>query len=307
MLLIDGGAVQRRGVPRTSWTTLAGGRVCHHWVVTELSDFLRSRRAKLAPVQVGLTGTDSPRRVPGLRREELAMLAGVSVDYYVRLEQGRAGVHPSDSVVDALAAALQLDPVEHAHLRRLAQIPRAAPQPEPPEAQRVRPELQRLLDRLQEVPAFVLGRRMDVLAWNALAARLIVDFAALKPVMRNMPRLVFLDDAARHLYPDWDDVAPETVAYLRFEASRDPDDAQLHELIGELSTKSSDFGTWWADRDVREKAFGTKRLRHPQVGDLELEYETLALPADARQQLVTYTAAAGSPSQTALKLLALGT
>jgi transcriptional regulator with XRE-family HTH domain len=270
----------------------------------ELSDFLRARRARLTPAAAGIDPAGERRRVPGLRREELARLAGVSVDYYVRLEQGRGGVHPSDAVLGALARALQLDPAEHAHLRRLARAP-LAPAPRRQRAQRVRPEVQRLLDRLEEVPAFVLGRRMDVLAWNRLAARLHVDFAALPARMRNMPRLVFLDDAARELYPDWQQVARETVAYLRFEASAHPDDADLHELVGELSTRSPEFRRWWARHDVREKSHGTKRYRHPLVGELELHYETLALPADDRQTLVTYTAPAGSPSETALRMLAL--
>lgn len=232
------------------------------------------------------------------------MLAGVSVDYYVRLEQGRAGLHPSGAVLDAVARALQLDEVEHAHLLRLTQShsPRARPRRRP---QRVRADVQRLLDRMDEVPAFVLGRCMDVVAWNELAARLHVDFATLSPRMRNMPRLVFLDDDARRLYPDWDQVARETVAYLRFEASAGPDDRELHELVGELATKSPEFRRWWATHDVREKSHGTKRYRHPLVGDLELHYETLPLPGDDHQTLVTYTAEPGSASDTALRLLAL--
>jgi transcriptional regulator with XRE-family HTH domain len=272
---------------------------------TELSDFLRTRRARVSPADAGIATAGERRRVPGLRREELALLAGVSVDYYVRLEQGRGGVHPSDSVLGALARALRLDEAEHAHLRRLARAPlleRPAGRARP---QRVRPEVQRLLDRMADVPAFVLGRRMNVLAWNELAARLHVDFGALPPRMRNMPRLVFLDDASRQLYPDWEQVARETVAYLRFEASAHPDDAELHALVGELSTKSPAFGRWWTRHDVREKSHGVKRYRHPLVGDLELHYEALALPADHHQTVVTYTAQPGSPSETALRMLAL--
>jgi transcriptional regulator with XRE-family HTH domain len=269
---------------------------------TELSDFLRTRRARLRPADVGIGSADDRRRVPGLRREELAMLAGVSVDYYVRLEQGRGGVHPSDSVLDALARALRLDEAEHAHLQRIARAPLAAPARRP-RAQRVRPEVERLLDRMTDVPAFVLGRRMDVLAWNDLAARLHVDFGALPPRMRNMPRLVFLDEASRHLYPDWRQVARETVAYLRFEASAQPDDPDLHALVGELSTVSEEFRRLWARHDVREKSHGIKRYRHPLVGELELHYEALRLPGDDRQSLVTYTAEPGSPSETALRML----
>jgi transcriptional regulator with XRE-family HTH domain len=272
---------------------------------TELSDFLRTRRARLSPADAGIETAGERRRVPGLRREELALLAGVSVDYYVRLEQGRGGVHPSDSVLNALARALRLDDAEYAHLRRLATAPLAQAPPRRPRPQRVRPEVQRLLDGMADVPAFVLGRRMDVLAWNELAAGLHVDFGALPGRMRNMPRLVFLDDASRQLYPDWEQVARETVTYLRFEASAQPDDAELHALVGELSTKSPEFGRWWARHDVREKSHGVKRYRHPLVGDLELHYETLTLPDDDRQTLVTYTAEPGSPSETALQMLAL--
>jgi transcriptional regulator with XRE-family HTH domain len=270
----------------------------------ELSDFLRTRRARLQPADAGLEAAGEHRRVPGLRREELAMLAGVSVDYYTRLEQGRGGVHPSDSVLAALARALRLDEAEHAHLERLARAP-LAQAPRRAQPQRVRPEVQRLLDRMPEVPAFVLGRRMDVLAWNDLAARLHVDFGALPRRMRNMPRLVFLDDASRQLYPDWERVARETVAFLRFEASAHGDDAELHSLVGELATKSAEFRRWWARHDVREKASGVKRYDHPLVGALELHYETLALPGDEHQTLVTYTAAPGSPSESALRMLAL--
>jgi hypothetical protein len=166
-------------------------------------------------------------------------------------------VHPSDSVLAALGRALRLDESEQTHLQRLARTP--LPGAPRRRAQRVRPELQRLLDGLESMPAFVLGRGMDVLAWNRLAARLHVDFADLPARMRNMPRLVFLDEASRQLYPDWEQVARETVAYLRFEASAYPDDADLHELVGELSTKSEKFRRWWARHDVREKSHGTKR------------------------------------------------
>jgi transcriptional regulator with XRE-family HTH domain len=273
---------------------------------TELSNFLRTRRARLSPVDVDIAATGERRRVPGLRREELARLAGVSVDYYIRLEQGRGGVHPSYSVLEALGRALQLDEAEQQHLYRLARAPTAQAAPRRARPQRVRPEIQLLLNRLDSVPALVVGRRMDLLAWNELAVRLHIDFATLPPRMRNVARLVFLDDASRLLYPDWEQVALETVGYLRLEAGAEADDAALQALIGELSTKSEAFRRMWARHDVRQKAHGMKRFRHPLVGDLELHYETLALPADDGQVLITYTAQPGSPSETALRILAVG-
>jgi len=266
----------------------------------QLGEFLRSRRARLRPEDTGLPA-NGRRRVPGLRREELALLAGVSVDYYVRLEQGRAE-HPSESVLDAIARALRLDETEVAHLHTLARpgpVRRRRRRPA-----RVRPELLRLVERLDGVPALVLGPRMDVLAWNSLGAALVVDFAALPPRERNMPRLMFLDEETRRLYPDWETVARETVAFLRLTAGRSREDAELAELVGELSLASRDFARWWADHDVREKTHGRKRFAHPAVGELILDYETLVLPDEPEQALVTYTAGAGSRSETGLRLLA---
>jgi transcriptional regulator with XRE-family HTH domain len=259
--------------------------------VSELGDFLRTRRARLQPHDVGLPDYGR-RRVPGLRREELAQLAGVSVDYYVRLEQGR-DIHPSDSVLDAIAGALRLDDDERAHFFALVR-PRRRPRRRAP--QRVRPGVKRLLDSVG-VPAFVLGRRMDVLAYNALAAALVCGCTE-----GNMLRHVFLDEGTRMLYPEWDAIASETVAYLRLIAGDDPDDPELIALVGELSLRSEPFRRLWARHDVRSKSAGVKRFMHPQVGPLELAYETLRL-ADADQMLVTYTAAPGSESETALKLL----
>jgi transcriptional regulator with XRE-family HTH domain len=260
--------------------------------MAELGDFLRSRRARLQPHDVGLPDYGR-RRVPGLRREELAQLAGVSVDYYVRLEQGR-DIQPSDSVLDAIAGALQLTDDERSHLFTLVR-PRRRARRRPNE--RVRPGIQRLVERI-EFPAFVLGRRMDVLAYNPLAAALLGGLHE-----RNALRAIFLDEGARTLYRDWDQVAAESVAYLRLSAGEDPDDAQLVELIGELSLHSDAFRRLWARHDVKSKTFGVKCFEHPQVGPLELDYESLKLP-DSDQVLVTYTAAPGSPSETGLQLLA---
>ena len=267
--------------------------------VADLGAFLRARRAALTPAAAGLPGTER-RRVPGLRREELAHLAGVSVDYYVRLEQGR-GSHPSAGVLDALARALGLDETETAYLHSLAAAPVARRRPRP---ERVRPELQRILDALMPTPAFVLGRRMDVLAWNAMASRLIGDFAAMPPEQRNMVRHVVLDPAAPVLYVEWEQVAQETIAHLRLAAARHPDDRALAALVGELSVRSDRFRRWWADHRVREKGHGRKLLAHPIVGRLELTYETLAVGDDPDLRLVVYSAEPGSPSATALELLA---
>jgi transcriptional regulator with XRE-family HTH domain len=266
----------------------------------ELSDFLRSRRGRLTPDELGLRSY-GPRRVPGLRREELAQLAGVSADYYTRLEQGR-GVHPSRSVLDAIARALQLDQAEASHLRRLA-APQSAPRRmSPPE--RVRPAIRLLVERLDRVPALVLGRRMDVLAWSPVAAVLFCDFGALPRRERNMVRLTFLDESTRSLYPEWDRIAVSGAGLLRSAAARWPDDPELEALVGELSVKSNEFVRAWARHEVREKMHGTKKFHHPLVGELTLLYETLALPDEPEQHLVTYTAQADAESQTALDLLA---
>jgi transcriptional regulator with XRE-family HTH domain len=265
----------------------------------ELGQFLKSRRARLQPDDVGLQ-TYGTRRVPGLRRAELAQLAGVSVDYYIRLEQGRAG-QPSEGVLEAIARALNLDDAERAHVYDLARPTRRRRRE--PRLDRVRPGVQRLLDVLHGVPAVVLGRRMDVLAWNPLAAALVVEWGALPPEHRNAARHFFLDEGARRLYMDWDDAARETVANLRLAAGRHPDDADLASLVGELSMKSAEFRRLWAHHDVREKTHGTKRLKHPIVGELTVSYESMALPADPDQLLITYTAEPGSESETALRLL----
>ena len=266
----------------------------------ELREFLRSRRARIAPEDVGLPAGHGHRRVPGLRREELAMLAGVSVDYYVRLEQGR-NASVSGSVLDAIARALQLDEHERAHLFDLAK-PTRAPRRPAPRPQRVRPGMRTLLDNLV-TPAFVLGRRLDILATNRMARALLCDFDALPPRERNHARWVFLDPAARELYLDWEAVARDNVAVLRMDAGRHPDDPELSELIGELTIKSPDFARWWSDHDVLRQTHGTKRYHHPVVGNLTVAYEALPLPDDAEQTLFVYSVEPGSPSAEALALL----
>jgi transcriptional regulator with XRE-family HTH domain len=263
-----------------------------------LGEFLRARRGLVQPEDVGLPDLGR-RRVEGLRREELALLAGVSVDYYVRLEQGR-DTHPSAQVLEALARALRLDDDAVAHLHELAApAPRRRRRPRA-SVERVRPGVLRLLEHWTDTPAFVLGRRMDVLAYNALAGLLHSDFAR----ERNIVRLVFLDPGAREIYPDYEAVAAETVATLRAAAGPDLDDPALTELVGELSLKSDLFRRLWARHDVREKASGTKRFVHPMVGEIALDYETLRVNDAPEQLVVGYHAAPGSPSAQALALLA---
>jgi transcriptional regulator with XRE-family HTH domain len=261
-----------------------------------IGEFLRARRERVKPEDVGLPDTGR-RRVPGLRREELATLAGVSADYYVRLEQGRE-VHPSEQVLDALARALQLDPDATTHLHELARpAPRRRRTPRRPE--RVRPELQQLMEAWSHTPAFVIGRRMDVLAANRLAAALHGGFTR----GTNLVRLVFLDPEAREVYPDWEEVALDTVAVLRASVGPDLDDPLLTDLVGELSLKSPEFRRMWASHDVREKTHGIKRYNHPLVGELTLSYESFTVAGPSGQLLVVYRAEPGSKSERALALL----
>lgn len=271
----------------------------------ELKEFLRTRRARLRVDDVDIGGTTRGRRVPGLRREEVAQLAGVSVDYYSRLEQGRQ-LNVSAEVLDAVARALQLDDVERAYLFQIARMhSRRSRRRSPAPVQRVRPGIRRLIETMDDVtPAFVFGRRMDVLAANRLARALMVDFDALPPRDRNLLRYTFLDESTRELWIGWEEVARDNVSVLRLDAGRHPDDPLLLELVGELSVKSPEFRRWWADHNVRERTHGTKRFHHPVVGDLTVQYECLSLSGDPDQTLCVYTAEAGSPSETALRLLA---
>lgn len=270
-----------------------------------LAEFLRSARARLSPRQAGL---DEPllgqRRVSGLRREELARLAGVSVDYYTRLEQGRSR-SASTEVLDALATALRLDDAERSHLHTLAR-PRPRPARRRPRPQRVHPATWDLLDTLQQTdhPGFVLGLRLDVLAHNPLAGRLITDFRALPAAERNQARFVFLDPHARELYRDWPRVAADTAAMLRLDAGRHPDDPALSALVGDLSIRSEEFRRFWSDNKVHRRTTGTKDYHHPLVGDLTVTYQALTPADDPDQILFIYNTEPGSPSETAMRLLA---
>jgi transcriptional regulator with XRE-family HTH domain len=271
----------------------------------ELKEFLRSRRARILPEDVGMPAVGGSRRVPGLRREELAQLAGVSVDYYIRLEQGRTA-NPSEAVLDAVARVLHLDDTERAHLFDLAKPAPRARRRAARRPQRVSTSSYQLLENLDlaACPAFILGRRMDVLAINRMGRALINDFNALPAGQRNKARFMFLDENARSLYPDWDKVAPEYAAILRLDAGRHPDDPELSALVGELSVKSDQFRRWWADHQVLIRTSGQKRYHHPVVGDLTIDYQALTLPDDPDQTLFIYTTKPGTPSYEALQLLA---
>ncbi|MEU0842629.1 helix-turn-helix transcriptional regulator [Streptomyces sp. NPDC005962] len=252
----------------------------------EIKEFLRTRRDALRPSQAGLTNHPG-RRVPGLRREEVAQLAGVSVDYYTRLEQGRL-TSASEGVILSIAEALQLTQAETQYLRDLLRPqPRQAAK-EPTPRQQVRPDLMRILDGMHDQPAFVLGRRNEVLASNALLDALLTPFNERDTDDRNLLRWMLLDPAARDLYLDWAQVTSEVVGVLRAEAGRYPNDAQTARFVDKLKAASPEFVTWWAERTVVERTWGTKRFDHPLVGRLDITYEALTLPGDPDQILFIY-------------------
>ncbi len=270
----------------------------------EIRDFLKSRRDKVTPQQAGLP-VYGARRVAGLRRGEVAMLAGVSVEYYTRLERGSLG-GVSDSVLDALAQALRLDETERTHLYDLARAANATPA----RARRlvaargVRPTMQRMLDAMATVPAIVRNNRFDFVAANPLGRALFSELFADPTCEANSARFSFLTSAGRDFYPDWERVARNVVGSLRVEAAKNPYDRELSNLIGELSTRSDAFRVLWGAHEVHVFREGLKRLRHPVVGVLELEHETMLLPDESGLQVAMYSASPGSPSEDALKLLA---
>lgn len=242
------------------------------------------------------------RRVPGLRREELAQLAGVSVAYYTRLEQGN-GRNVSAEVLDSIARALRLTDAEHNHLTHLAK-PKQHKKRQAARPQQVRGSLRQLLDTIDGVPAYITGRRSDVLVWNRMAAAVFGDWSELPPQERNWARMVFLRPEYRELFVEWEQKAIDIVCLLRMDAGCHPDDPRLAALVGELSVKSEDFRRLWATHDVKEKSHGVKLLRHPLVGDLALQFESFRLAGDSELALVTYHAEPGSGSAEALRLLA---
>lgn len=266
----------------------------------ELGEFLKARRAELSPRAVGLPDSGAPRRVKGLRREEVAQLAAISTDYYTRLEQGR--MQASASVLGILAHVLRLGDDQRAYLYELAGKDHARPRFRA--RQQVQPQLQRLLNDLASTPAIVLGRRVDILAWNALSAALITDFAAIPENRRNYVRIIFTDPAMKQLYADWETVARTCVAQLRMEAAKYPTDPRLTELVGELSVQDQQFRQWWGEHCVAARNVGTKSFHHPVAGDLTLDWDTLTASTDPDQQLVIWTAEAGSPGHDGLRVLA---
>ena len=264
----------------------------------QLGEFLKARRAQLTPSDVGLPPTDAPRRVPGLRREEVAQLASISVDYLSRLERGR--VPASAVVLPTLAQALRLDADQRAYLYMLAGKTPAVRRRPP---QRARPAMRRLLDQLTETPALVIGRRLDVLAWNPAAVALYTDFGAYEPPRRNYVYLLFNDPAVRALHTDWVHAASTSVASLRMEAAGDPDDPALAALVGELSVQHEEFRAWWAAHKVRTTTGGHKHYRHPVVGELTLDCDMWDSPDGGGQRLMVLTAEPGTASHDRLRIL----
>ncbi|WP_113717679.1 helix-turn-helix transcriptional regulator [Arthrobacter dokdonensis] len=273
----------------------------------EIREFLSSRRAKITPELAKLPAYGVNRRVAGLRREEVALLAGVSVDYYTKLERGNFG-SVSESVLYALARALQLDEAEREHLFHLATRTAAIrPGRRRTPARTVRPAVQRVVDGLADAPAFVRNNRRDLLAANTMGRALYSELYRHPEAdgTVNTVRYLFLDKGARDFFSDWEKAATDVVANLRTEVGRDPHDAGLQDLVGELSTKSRDFSRLWAAHDVSYHDTGFKVLHHPVVGDLQLTFEVMDLPADVGQSLVVYGAEPGSTTEEALRLLSI--
>jgi transcriptional regulator with XRE-family HTH domain len=268
---------------------------------SKLGAFLKARRAELEPLDVGLPEGGTHRRVAGLRREEVAQLAAISTDYYTRLEQGR--ISASAPVLAALARVLRLTEDQRTYMYELAgKI--AAPKSRRRGTQKVNPHMQRILDHITHTPAIVMTPIHDVLAWNALAAALMIDFGEIPERERNFMRLIFTEPRMRALYPDWEGLARAVVSYIRMEAARKPDDPRLAEIVGELSIRDPQFRQWWAGTAVAFKRRGTRTYDHPVVGEITLDWDTLTSDAEPDQQLIIYTAEPVSASEQALRILA---
>jgi len=270
-------------------------------VPDELGAFLKARRGQLSPRDVGLPDAGARRKVAGLRREEVAQLAAISVDYYTRLEQGR--VQASAPVLATLSRALRLDNDQQAYLYSIAGKTDARPRRRRA-VQQVRPAMRRLLEQLTQTPAIVLGRRMDILAWNPMAAALYIDFGQVPAARRNYVRLLFSDPVIRGMHRQWEHDARDAVAALRMEGANDPGDPDLARLVGELSVADPSFRTWWAERWVNSASYGTKHYRHAAVGDLTLDCDTWHSPDGSGQRLMVLTAEPGTSSHDALRILA---
>ncbi|WP_419707092.1 helix-turn-helix transcriptional regulator [Promicromonospora sp. NFX87] len=292
---------------------MSTGRDIPHEIKHDLRDdireFLTTRRARLTPEQVGLPDFGGRRRVPGLRREEVALVAGMSVEYYVRLERGNAtGV--SESVLEGITRALQLDEAERAHLYDLVRTANQGAGPRrrlaPPRPARVRPNVQQLIDTMENVPVIVQNGRLDVITTNRLGRELFSPAFEASSEQRpvNLARFVFLGAGAGQFFRDWDDTARQTVAILRTEAGRAPYDRELSDLVGELATRCDAFRVLWASHDVRIHQTGKKNVHHPVVGDLDLTYEGMALASEPGLLLLAYGAAPGSATGDALRVLA---
>jgi transcriptional regulator with XRE-family HTH domain len=294
-----------RGAPRPPTAGWHTGGMTPDQHRNDLAWFLRARRTEVTPDQVGLPAGPGLRRTPGLRREELATLAGVSIDYYTRLERGKE-TRPSPAVVDSLARALRLEDDEYEHLRRLAaRAARHAPSPPAAPGRTVRPGVRLMLENLRPSPAYVLSRTLDVLAANPGGLNLYAGIDRWPVRQRNLARYYFLHPGARDLFPDWNTQIRGCVARLRALAGTDPDAPDLARLVGELLVKSPDFARLWERYDVRAHRPGTKRFHHPQVGDLTLGYQSMQLDGTPGQRLVVYYADVASPDHDAMLLLDL--
>jgi transcriptional regulator with XRE-family HTH domain len=268
----------------------------------ELADFLRRARSRVDPARAGLPADGRTRRVPGLRREEVAFLAGVSADYYTRLEQGRP-ITPSPEVVTALGRALELDAAGLAHLHQLLGSTFGTRKESTPTVTRVRPRLHQFLDDLESQPALILGFRGEVLASNRLARAVFADFDHMPAPSRNYTRWILLSPQARELFLDWDVQARTAVESLRLAHGSHPHDRGLRDLVDLLTEHSAEFREWWAAHAVHQRTHGRKHLKHPVVGEMVLDFETMLLPGDADQTLFIFTTEPGSASRDALRLL----
>ncbi|MFJ9097357.1 helix-turn-helix domain-containing protein [Streptomyces sp. NPDC102405] len=268
--------------------------------LNELGEFLKARRADLSPSEVGLRGGQR-RRVHGLRREEVALLAAISTEYYARIEQGR--LQASAPLLDEIARVLRLNEDQRTYLFQLAAKATAGPATAG-DRQQVDTQLRRMLDNLTATPAFVIGRRTDILAWNELAGALWTDFGRIPEQERVFVRLLITEPWMRELYVDWEEVTRLAIVQLRMESARYPDDRHLAALVDELSARDAQFRHWWNEHDVAARGKGTKKLCHPVVGELTLDWDTLTCATDPEQHIIVWTAAPGSPSHDGLRLLA---